>query len=419
MQHMAARHQRVWTHRNFLYLQACFLLFLGLAGSAHAANPAGQSYAKVLRLSGTVTAVMSDPDVPRKLQMGDTVFVGERIQAEAGSEAVLQTSDSGYIALRPGSVFVVEQFAANKQDSDQISMRLIQGGLRLLTGWIGKTNPKGFRIATPTATIGIRGTDHEPYVVTDELAATLAQPAGTYDKVNSGATILEANSKSVDIDPGYVGFVRLTKPTKNRALMTLLLPVILDSVPGFYLPGKFDEELDRISSLDSASTARLDAAREAAQHPVTAVAAPLIPATLKNGQCNSSAVAKAWLARLDGALVGKDSAEVLSLFAPEVSIRSVVKTTSGGTTTLNIGRDEFAASTRAAMKALGNYSQSRPTVTGTPARAGHCDVVLVKSVAVEQGLQNGKPYRFRSSEEYQLELRDHHWVATKAMTTQL
>jgi hypothetical protein len=201
--------------------------------------------------------------------------------------------------------------------------------------------------------------------------------------------------------------------------MTLLLPVILDSVPGFYLPGKFDEELDRISSLDSASTARLDAAREAAQHPVTAVAAPLIPATLKNGQCNSSAVAKAWLARLDGALVGKDSAEVLSLFAPEVSIRSVVKTTSGGTTTLNIGRDEFAASTHAAMKALGNYSQSRPTVTGTPARAGHCDVVLVKSVAVEQGLQNGKPYRFRSSEEYQLELRDHHWVATKAMTTQL
>jgi hypothetical protein len=144
MQHMAARHQRVWTHRNFLYLQACFLLFLGLAGSAHAANPAGQSYAKVLRLSGTVTAVMSDPDVPRKLQMGDTVFVGERIQAEAGSEAVLQTSDSGYIALRPGSVFVVEQFAANKQDSDQISMRLIQGGLRLLTDGSEKQTPRDF-----------------------------------------------------------------------------------------------------------------------------------------------------------------------------------------------------------------------------------------------------------------------------------
>ena len=416
---MATRQRRVWTYRNFLYLQACFLLFLGLTGGVHAADPAGQSYAKVLRLSGTVTAVLAAPDIARKLQVGDAVFVGERIQAEANSEAVLQTNDSGYIALRPGGVFVVEQFAANRQDGDNVSIRLIQGGLRLLTGWIGKINPKGFRIATPTATIGIRGTDHEPYVVTEELAAALAQPAGTYDKVNSGATVLEANSKSVDISPGYVGFVRLAKPAKNRALMTLLLPVILDSVPGFYLPGKFDEELDRISSLDSASTARLDAAREGAQQPGAAVPTPLIPASLKNGQCNSSAVAKAWLARLDGALVGKDSAGVLSLFAPDVSIRSVVKLPSGGTTTLNIGRDEFASSARAAMKSLGNYSQSRPTITGTPARPGHCDVVLVKSVAVEQGLQDGKPYRFRSSEEYQLELKDQNWVATKAMTTQL
>jgi hypothetical protein len=415
---MTPQCKHVWTYRNFFYLQACFLILLGLTGGAQAADPTRQSYAKVLRLSGTVTAVVNAPDVPRKLKVGDAVFVGERIQADASGEALLQTGDSGYIALRPGSVFLVDQFAANKKDSDNISIQLIQGGLRLLTGWIGKLNPKGYRVATPTATIGIRGTDHEPYVVTEDLAVTMAQPAGTYDKVNSGATVLEASSKSVGIEPGRVGFVRLAKPIKSRALMTLLLPVILDKVPEFFVPGLFDGELDRISSVDAAANVRSDAAHEVALQPVAAASMPLIPARLKNGQCNASAVAKDWLARLDGALARKDPAGVLSLFAADASIRSVVKIQSGGTTTLSISRDEFASSTSTMMKSLTDYSQSRLSVTGTAARSGQCDVVLVKSTAVEQGRQDGKPYRFKSIEEYQLELKDESWVATKATTTQ-
>ena len=415
---MTPQRKHTWTFHNFFYLQACFLILLGLANGAQAADPARQSYAKVLRISGTVTAVVNTPDVPRKLKVGDAVFVGERIQADAGGEALLQTGDSGYIALRPGSVFLVDQFAANKKDSDNISIQLIQGGLRLLTGWIGKLNPKGYRVATPTATIGIRGTDHEPYVVTEDLAVTMAQPAGTYDKVNSGATVLEASSKSVGIEPGRVGFVRLAKPIKSRALMTLLLPVILDKVPEFFVPGLFDGELDRISSVDGAANVRSDAAHEVAVQPVAAASMPLIPAKLKNGQCNASAVAKDWLARLDGALARKDPAGVLSLFAADASIRSVVKIQSGGTTTLNISRDDFASSTSTMMKSLTDYSQSRLSVTGTAARSGQCDVVLVKSTAVEQGRQDGKPYRFKSIEEYQLELKDESWVATKATTTQ-
>jgi hypothetical protein len=418
IQHMTPQRKHTWTFHNFFYLQACFLILLGLANGAQAADPARQSYAKVLRISGTVTAVMSPPDVPRKLKVGDAVFVGERIQADAGGEALLQTGDSGYIALRPGSVFLVDQFSANKKDSDSISIQLIQGGLRLLTGWIGKLNPKGYRVATPTATIGIRGTDHEPYVVTEELAVTLAQPAGTYDKVNSGATVLEASSKSVDIDPGRVGFVRQAKSVKSRALITLLLPVILDKVPEFFVPGMFDGELDRISSVDAAVSARPDAAREVTLQPVAAASTPLIPARLKSGQCNASAVAKDWLARLDGALARKDTAGVLTLFATDVSIRSVVKVQSGGTTTLSISRDEFASSTNAMMKSLTDYSQSRLSTTGTTVRSGQCDLVLVKSTAVEQGRQDGKPYRFKSIEEYQLELKDESWVATKASTTQ-
>jgi hypothetical protein len=42
----------------------------------------------------------------------------------------------------------------------------------------------------------------------------------------------------------------------------------------------------------------------------------------------------------------------------------------------------------------------------------------VSSVALEQGTQYGKPYRFESLEEYVLDLRDGKWLASKAETTQ-
>ena len=415
---MTSQHCRAWAYRNFVSFQICILLFFALAGSVNAASPAQQSYAKVLRLSGTVTAVLNENSALRSLKVGDSVFLGERIQSDASGEAVLQTTDLGYIAVRPGSVFLVEQFAANKQASDHISIRIIQGGLRLLTGWIGKLNPKGYRVTTPMATIGIRGTDHEPYVVTEELATSMAQSAGTYDKVNSGATVLEMNSKSVGVDPGRVGFARFVKPSKDRALMTLMLPVILEKVPEFFVPGRFDSELDRISSLESVDAARTNGVVEVAGQPIADLQTQLIPARLENGQCNASGVAKAWLDRLDGALARKDSNGVLSLLATDVAIRSVVKIKSGGTTTINVGREEFASSTKAMMESLSDYSQSRQSVKATTARPGRCEVVLVKSLTVEHGRQNGSAFSFKSIEEYQLELKDGIWLATKAATTQ-
>ncbi|MBP6483584.1 MAG: hypothetical protein KA254_03080 [Rhodoferax sp.] len=355
--------------------------------------------------------------------MGDAVFLGERIQAQAGGEAVLETGDSGYIALRPGSTFSVEQFAVNNQQTDHILIRLFQGGLRLLSGRIAQRNPKGYRLFTPTATIGIRGTDHEPFVVTELLASAMGQPAGTYDKVNRGGITLQANNRSVDIDPGRVGFVPLAKRTKNRALMTLMMPVLLDKVPEFYVPGQFDGELDLISSQEVAvappgETAGTEILQSAAQAQGIVASAATTPAGLDDGQCNASGVAKAWLARLDAAIFRGDAAAVLDLFAANVQIQSVVKDQSGSKTTLNITRDEFASSTITMMKSLTDFKQIRPSVVGRAVSRDHCNTIAVESQTIEQGLLKGRTYRFSSLEEYQLELKDGHWVATQAKTTQ-
>jgi hypothetical protein len=221
------------------------------AESATAAVGSAKRYATVLRVRGAVVA--SGGSVKeRELREGDAVYVGERVHAAALAEAVLRTDDAGFIAVRPNTDFVAERFAAEDKPTDNFAVRLLTGSLRVISGWISRTNRAGHQVVTQTATIGIRGTDHEPYVLSAELAASTANREGTYDKVNRGGTTMQVGENTLDIDAGRVGFVRAPaapKPSRpgfrERALMTILLPVLLDKVPNFYVPGAFDAELDR------------------------------------------------------------------------------------------------------------------------------------------------------------------------------
>lgn len=392
------------------------MLFIGLLGgrAAMAAEPgapvplAGMRFGKVLKIYGDVSATAGG--VERKLAVGDIVFVGERVRAATTAEAVLKTEDAGMIAIRPNADFVAEAFVAHGKPSDNFAVRIFTGSLRVVTGWIGRLNKANHKILTPTATIGIRGTDHEPYVLSAELAAATASKAGTYDKVNRGGTTLVVGENKLDIGPGQVGFVRAAKTEepgapKTRMLMTILLPVLLDKVPAFYVPGRFDDELDRY-----ALTADQESQRELARMGKAGAA--------RDQACNPGKLAKAWLKKIDGAAQKGDAATIIAMFAPDVAVRATVRNTDGSMSTVDLGRDELAQSTVAAIKGLTDYRQRRVSTQAAPADAGGCDRLTVKSVVIEQGRQSGKPYRFESVEDYVLELRDGKWLAVKAETTQ-
>lgn len=397
------------------------------APNAGAAVPTSTRFASVWRISGRLTASHPDSAAPRQLQAGDALYVGERIEAAADGQAVLRTADAGYIAVRPGASFAMEQFVANQSPDDRFVLRLVQGGLRLITGWVAKLHPRAYRINTPTGTVGVRGTDHETWVLNETLAQSLAQAPGTYDKVNRGATALQTVAGSVDIEPGRVGFARQSNPRKLRALGTLLLPVILEQVPGFYLGGAFDAELDTLSPLqperqpDPAPVQPGPPAPGAAASPGGDVAGEASgPATtaarLKNGKCNARDVARDWLERLDLSLRRRDPAAVLALFAPDAAVSATVKNQQGSLVTLQLTREEFAASSTAALGQLSQFSQQRLALSASsPVR---CEQVTLQSEVNEQGVQDGKPYRLQSTESYQLELQQGQWLAVTASTRQ-
>ena len=393
---------------GFLYVvsQATLLALLWLAacwaGSAHAAQAlsgAPKSFALVFRVEGELIA--TGADVKRVLRVGDTVAVGERITAGPSAEGVLKTHDGGYIAVRPGAEFMAKQFVADGKPTDTSLIELFKGGLRIISGWIGKINRQGARVSTTTATIGIRGTDHEPFVLlNDDEDATRFKP-GTYDKVNQGGTTLEAAGRSIDIDPGKVGFA--SSPGKSRALMTLLFPVLLDKIPAFYVPGKFDAEMDELSKSAQVNNERqLDAKRK------------------QITSCTPTDVAKRWVKDLDQHIVRGDAESILLMFAQDVRVKASVRGANGKMTELELQRAEFADSIVAAVSSLRDYKHRRITIEGRPVGAGEsgCAPIAVKSIVIEEGRQAGKPYRFESEEKYLLEQVDGVWIAVQAETRQ-
>jgi hypothetical protein len=100
--------------------------------------------------------------------------------------------------MQPRTEFRIDeyQFAGKADGSERGFFSLLKGGFRSITGIIGRANKDSYGIRTPAATIGIRGTDHE----TVHLAAALPNlPEGSYNKVNTGATVVNCIPVGVNL----------------------------------------------------------------------------------------------------------------------------------------------------------------------------------------------------------------------------
>lgn len=393
---------------------AWLVLVLGLvtvlppAAAESAPGTTDTAYGSVWRVSGAVTAETPGQAAPRPLREGDRVFVGERLRAAASGEAVIKTADAGLLALRPGAELVTEAFKAEGGADDRWALRLVSGSVRLVTGWIARINRPGYRVTTATATIGVRGTDHEPYVLTAELAGSSAYREGTYDKVNRGATTLQAAGKDLDIEAGKVGFARAAgSGGTTRGLLTLLFPVLLDTVPGFYVPGQFEGEIESYSRSAEATSAQALAARQS-------------PAPAAARDCTPRRIARDWVRRFDQAILRRDAGAIMALFAADATVKATVRNRDGSTTTIELNRQELAESTLASLADLQNYRQQRRSLEAwnMTAESPTCGRIGLRSAVSEQGRQRGKAYRFDAVEEFQLEFRDGQWLAVAAGSTQ-
>ncbi len=114
---------------------------------------------RVALLRGRASAA-EDGERSRTLSTGAAVYERDQIQTGIQSFAVIAFNDETRITLSPQSAFRIEEheYKPDLPDENNSFFSFLQGGMRLVTGAIARLNRKAFRVATPTATIGIRGT---------------------------------------------------------------------------------------------------------------------------------------------------------------------------------------------------------------------------------------------------------------------
>jgi len=143
------------------------------------------------------------------LKKGDVVSEGDTLTTAAGASAQIKMLDGGLIAVRSDTKLKFDTFIFNgtQDGSERSFFSLFTGGFRAVTGLIGKLHKSSFHITTSMATIGIRGTDHETYVVTAGSPMAAVAPLGTYNKVNWGETTMTTTKGTISVLPNQMGYV--------------------------------------------------------------------------------------------------------------------------------------------------------------------------------------------------------------------
>ena len=168
-----------------LFTAMAWLIAFGCAGLVHADEAAG----KVISASGSVRIARNglEFDAPR----GTEVRAGDVLMVAAMSNAQILFADDATMALRADTVFRVDEFSYKGDDRGALQkafFSLLKGGLRSITGLVGKRSHDDYRVTTPTSTIGVRGTNYQLVQCEDKCrnADGSLAAAGTYGQVSEG-----------------------------------------------------------------------------------------------------------------------------------------------------------------------------------------------------------------------------------------
>ena len=159
--------------------------------------------------------ILNDKQIERGAKKGEVVDQGDTIVTSSTGSVQVVLEDGGLLAVRPDTQLRIDAYVYSGKPDDKNNksfFSLAKGAFRSITGVIGQTNKQAYRVSTPSATMGIRGTDHEPAVVlvlapgeSPETSLQAAAP-GTYDRVNSGKTFIQNADGLLVVGPNQVGF---------------------------------------------------------------------------------------------------------------------------------------------------------------------------------------------------------------------
>ncbi len=242
---------------------------------AFAAGAAAQSVGRVIFAAGEVIATRTGGDLP--LVTGAPVFAGDVIRTGEASSVQLRFTDEGVVALRDKSRFAISDYRFTGADDgvSQAAFRLLQGGLRTLTGLIGRERRERYGMAATIATVGIRGTAYTLVLCQGDCFDTDGTPGpdGAYGLVFDGRVAVTNEAGTVEFGVDEAFYVADMKT----------LPQPLLTRPQ-YLSDRLAARARRAQQRQMALEMRQAQAREAARDAITGVRPDRPPGALADAR---------------------------------------------------------------------------------------------------------------------------------------
>jgi len=183
-------------------------MLLTLALSIAAVNAQAQGNAEV----GTVSLVLGKAwlqaadDSRELLHAGSVIKVSDKVMTESNGHVHIRFVDDALVSVRPDSLLEIQRYDFNSQNpaDSSIKLNLIEGVTRAISGEGAHAARERFRLNTPIAAIGVRGTD---FVVSASAGSVRAL-------VNEGAIVMAPFSSDCLVDnfgPCAVNAVELSQ----------------------------------------------------------------------------------------------------------------------------------------------------------------------------------------------------------------
>lgn len=157
----------------------------------------------VIAARGQLTATNEAGEV-RELDRRSKFYANETLKTGVGSMAQLRFKDRALMTLKAESQLDIGEyhFGGAKDPENKSFLSLVSGGFRTISGAIGSLNESAYRIETPAASIGIRGTDYELVISLDGKVFAAVHDGGISIVNDIGELDLGADSEYLFAEVG-------------------------------------------------------------------------------------------------------------------------------------------------------------------------------------------------------------------------
>ena len=131
------------------------------------------------------TAFAMQDALPRKLEVGSNIQLGDVISTGKGARIEIVLNDGAEVTLGERTHFVMQEFIMSNSENNAV-MRLLEGAFKVTSGEMMKVADAKMLVQTNTATIGVRGTTFWGGTLDGEFEVALLDGKGVYVQTRAG-----------------------------------------------------------------------------------------------------------------------------------------------------------------------------------------------------------------------------------------